>query len=53
MVIYLCMKELSKPGYKTCLISCRRKEQGGKKASSFSQGMEDFTSDLPMLPYLM
>lgn len=32
MVIYLCVKELSKPGYKTCLISCRDKKKRKKGA---------------------
>lgn len=46
MVIYLCLKELSKGGYKTCLISCRKKKkktkkrQGGKQAGRFLQGIE-------------
>lgn len=31
MVIYLCVKELSKPGYKTCLISCREKKMKMEK----------------------
>lgn len=31
MVIYLCLKELSKGGYKTCLISCRKKKKKKQK----------------------
>lgn len=48
MVIYLCMNELSKGGYKTCLISCRKKRKngdGGKQASRFLQGIEDLMLD--------
>lgn len=47
MVIYLCMKELSKPGYKTCLISCRKLEQDGKQGSRFLEGIKYVMSHLP------
>lgn len=47
MVIYLCTKELSKPGYKTSLISCRKTEQDGKQTRGFLEGMESLSSDLP------
>lgn len=45
MVIHLCIKELSKPGYKTCLISCRKIQQDGKQVSRFQEGMENLISD--------
>lgn len=47
MVIYLCVKELSKPGYKTCLISCREKNGKGKKDGGWGglSGWEETGSD--------
>lgn len=41
MVIYLCVKELSKPGYKTCLISCREKKNGKEKRGQGEVGWEE------------
>lgn len=47
MVIYPCMTELSKPGYKTSLISCRKTELNGKPASRQLQRIKDFISHSP------